>query len=166
MFVSPLTIEPSLAIPVITRYVADFLGFGHLVRSDKNPGAAHSENEIYKHITNCQVFLSYNADETKLLKRRHDFKTSMAFLLDLTRRGSMREACKWSLTRVLGGLFGKKRSPMSALGFRVAQQILKNEKDEGRAAAILLLIGLDGAYNAVLAVSVRAPPPLRIMSLT
>lgn len=41
---------------------------------------------------------------------------------------------------------------MEALGFKVAQEVLKNEKKSGRAAAILLLTGLDSAYNTVLAV--------------
>ncbi|KAF2492523.1 hypothetical protein BU16DRAFT_583709 [Lophium mytilinum] len=40
------------AIPVVTKYVADFLGFGHLIRSAKYPKAPHSENEIYQHISN------------------------------------------------------------------------------------------------------------------
>lgn len=148
---------------MVTRYVADFLGFGHLVQSDKNDKAPYSENEIYQHITNCQVFLSYNSDETKLLKRRKAFKDSMTFLLNLTKQGNICNAARWPPTRwIRNGLgfivsCGKSGSnPMEALGFKVAQEVLKNEKNAGRAAAILLLTGLDSAYNSVLAVS--GPP--------
>lgn len=42
---------------------------------------------------------------------------------------------------------------MRELGKLVAQRILESERDAGRAAAILLLTALDGAYNSVLAVS-------------
>ncbi|KAF5003805.1 hypothetical protein FDECE_9661 [Fusarium decemcellulare] len=153
-----LDIVRDFAIPVVTRYVADFLGFGHLVRSDANSSALYSENEIYQHITNCQVFLSYNSDETKLLKRRKAFKDSMAFLLKLTEQGNIREAGHWAPSRwTRNGLayllsFGRSTSnPMTALGFKVAREILRCEKNTGRAAAILLLTGLDSAYNTVLA---------------
>ncbi|KAK3938600.1 heme peroxidase-domain-containing protein [Diplogelasinospora grovesii] len=153
-----IDITRDVAIPVITRYVADFLGFGDQVKSDRNPRARYSENEIYQHITNCQIFLSYNADETKLLKRRQAFKSSMAFLYKLTQAGNIYDANRWSLTRWtangLGYLLGRSgKNPMRDLGFRVARHVLDQEKDAGRAAAILLLIGLDGAYNAVLAFS-------------
>ncbi|KAK3989229.1 heme peroxidase-domain-containing protein [Cladorrhinum sp. PSN332] len=151
-------ITRDFAIPVVTRYVADFLGFGHLVKSETNLSAMHSENDIYQHITNCQVYLSYNADETKLLKRRLAFKKSMNFLHDLTlKEGTIVEAKKSLMTRKLSS-FGRwlftghkgTANPMRQLGLEVAERILANEPDPGRAAAIFLLVGLDSAYNSVL----------------
>lgn len=68
-----LDVTRDYAIPAVTRYVADFLGLGHMVRSEANPLAKYSENDLYQHITNCQVYRSYNADETRLPKRRLDF---------------------------------------------------------------------------------------------
>ncbi|KAJ9604588.1 hypothetical protein H2200_010701 [Cladophialophora chaetospira] len=137
------------AIPVTTRYVADFLGFGHLVIGEKYPNAPHSENEIYQHITNCHVFLSYNADETKLMKRRKAFKSSIKFLYDLTLYGNISEASKWKVSQAF---FGRKRdNPMTELGFEVAQHVLKHERSPYRAAAILVFVGLHTAYNSVLA---------------
>ncbi|KAH7258995.1 heme peroxidase-domain-containing protein [Fusarium redolens] len=150
-----LDIVRDFAIPVVTRYVADFLGFGHLLRSDTNSDAPYSENEVYQHINNCQVFLSYNTDETKLLKRRKAFRDSMGFLLKLTEEGNVKEAGRWKMTRwfgsVFGALGGKKENYMEALGYRVATEIIEREHDTGKAAAILLLTGLDSAYNVVLA---------------
>lgn len=135
--------------------MADFLGFGHLIRSEKNLSHSHSENEIYQHITNCQTFLSYNVDETKLLKRRAAFETSIQLLARLTREGNIAEANQWDLTQAL---FGRQRTnPMTQLGFRVAKRILAQEKSADKAAAILLFMGLDLAYNSVLAVRVRHP---------
>ncbi|KAK5561933.1 hypothetical protein LTR46_000738 [Exophiala xenobiotica] len=137
------------AIPVTTRYVADFLGFGHLVNSEKNSKAPHSENEIYQHITNCQVFLSYNADETKLLKRRKAFKSSMEFLYNLTLDGNISEASRSMISQQLWGR--KRDNPMAELGFQVAQHVLKHERSTTKAAAILVFVGLHTAYNSVLA---------------
>lgn len=155
-----LDVTRDFAIPVITRYVADFLGFGHLVKSEKNPHAKYSENEIYQHITNCHVYFSYNADETKLPKRRKVFKDSMKFLFDLTlNESNVAEANKFRLTRALqnvGSWFWRSaagdKSPMSELGFKVSERVLQQQNgDAGRAAAILVLIALDSSYNSVLA---------------
>ena len=136
-----------------TRYVADFLGFGHLIKGDQNSKAPYSENQIYQHITNCQIFFSYNADETKLLNRRKAYRSSMNFLYDLTKDGNIWQANRWSITRGLISMGRKESNPMVELGFRVAERVLKHERDAGRSAAILLLIALDSAYNSVLAVS-------------
>ncbi|RBR08804.1 hypothetical protein FVER53590_12540 [Fusarium verticillioides] len=136
------------AIPVVTRYVADFLGFGNkLFKTPTEAKDTYSENEIYQHITNCQIFLSYNADETKWLQRREAFKASMKKLIELTQRGTIWEAGQWGITKAL---FGKKETnAMHNLGVFVAEQVLGYEKEQSKAAAILLLICLDFAYNAV-----------------
>ncbi|RGP79400.1 heme peroxidase [Fusarium longipes] len=153
-----LDIVRDYAIPIVTRFVADFLGFGHLLRSDTNSHAPYSENEIYQHINNCQVFLSYNSDETKLLKRRKAFRDSMSFLLKLAEQGNIREAGKWRTTRWVQGFFGAvaslgqdKPNFMTALGYRVAGEVTQRESNTSKAATILLLTGLDSAYNVVLA---------------
>lgn len=144
-------INLSFAIPVVTKYVADFLGFGHLIRSPDHPKAPYSENEIYQHITNCQVFLSYNTDETKLLRRRKAFKASMETLHGLTLNGSIGAAARWRITNCVLGTF-KNDNAMTKLGYEVAELLLKNEPNATDAAAVMVLVGLDAAFNAVLAV--------------
>ena len=75
----------------------------------------------------------------------------MKKLIDLTQRGTIWEANQWDITRAL---FGKKdTNPMHELGVFVAKLVLDYEKDQKKAAAILLLICLDFAYNAVVSVS-------------
>ncbi|KAK3389545.1 heme peroxidase-domain-containing protein [Podospora didyma] len=153
-----IDITRDFAIPAVTRFVADFLGVGHLLKDETNPKAPYTENEFYQHITNCQTYLSYNSDETKTLKRRKAFKESISFLYDVTRKGNMAEANKFAATRALQS-FGRwllvrsgRKNAMVELGFKIAQQILEDENgDSGKAAAILLLVGLDNAYNTVLA---------------
>lgn len=138
---------------MVTHYVADFLGFrDKLRRQPVAKSGTYSENEIYQHITNCQVFLTYNADETKWMARRQAFRTSMQTLIGLTRKGTIWEANQWDLTRAL---FGKRATThMHDLGVFVAKQVLDYEKDQSKAAAILLLICLDFAYHSVVSVSV------------
>ena len=143
----------SLAIPVITRYVADLLGFAHRLRGEKNTRGEFSENEIYQHITNCQTFLAYGVDETKLLSRRAAFKKSMQFLYDLAENGNIRAASRFSLSSLFSN--DKDESPekkMQSFGMKIAKSVLEQDKGAGRAAATLLLVALDGAYNSVLAV--------------
>ncbi|KAH7018578.1 putative prostaglandin G/H synthase 2/cyclooxygenase 2, pgh2/cox2 [Microdochium trichocladiopsis] len=139
------------AIPVVTRYIAAFLGFSNKLRevaTETPVKDTYTENQIYQHITNCQVFLSYNTDETKWMARRQAFQESMKFLIDLTRQGTIWEADQlWGLSRML---FGKEETnPMHEMGVFVARQVLRYERDQSKAAAILLLICLDFAYNAV-----------------
>ncbi|WQF74989.1 Putative hem peroxidase superfamily, hem peroxidase, animal-type [Colletotrichum destructivum] len=148
------------AIPVVTRYMAAFLGFSHKLRevpatctvSDKRTQTAHhgtyTENEIYQHITNCQVFLAYNTDETKWMARRKAFQKSVETLIELARQGTIWEAKQiFGLSNMLYGR--EETNPMHQMGVFVAKQILKHEPDQTRAAAILLLISLDFTYNAV-----------------
>ncbi|KAK7981297.1 heme peroxidase-domain-containing protein [Apiospora saccharicola] len=63
----------------------------------------YSENEIYQHITNCQMFLTYDADESKWMARRRAFRASMQTLIDLTQNGTIGDANQWDLTRALFG---------------------------------------------------------------
>ena len=154
---------------MVTRCIADFLGFGHQIKDVGNPHAKYSENEIYQHITNCQVFLSYNADETKLMKRRKDFKESMQFLLKLAEEGNVLAGSRWPISKALRSLakrvvtfFESKETAdqnivsehMKVLGRVVASQLYENVKDSGITAALLLITALDIAYVSVLAVSV------------
>lgn len=75
----------------------------------------------------------------------------MKKLTDLAEKGTIWEAGQWDITRAL---FGKRQTnAMHDLGVVVAKQVLDYEKDQSKAAAILLLICLDFAYNAVVSVS-------------
>jgi hypothetical protein len=143
-----IDVTRDFAIPVVTRYVADFLGFGNkLGKVATDVRGTYSENEIYQHITNCQAFLRHDGDETKWMQRRQACKTSMKKLIDLARKGTIWEANQWDITRAL---FGKKQTnAMHELGVFVAKQVLDYKKDQSKAATILLLICLDFAYNAV-----------------
>ena len=55
---------------------------------------------------------------------------------------------------------------MVELGFKVAERVLKHERDPGRSAAILLLTALDSAYNSVLAVSLTKNDLAKFIMLT
>ncbi|KAL8785819.1 MAG: hypothetical protein Q9213_003126 [Squamulea squamosa] len=111
-----------------------------------------------KLIFQVDITRTYNADETKLLKRRNAFKGSMVFLLKLAGEGNILEASRWRVSTAIRGLFKRKARPacditsgsMRALGLLVAKGFLKNEKDSGKATAILLLTALDVAYSSVL----------------
>ena len=76
----------------------------------------------------------------------------MKFLYDLTRNGNIWQANRWSITRDLIPMGKQESNLMVELGFKVAERVLKHERDAGRSAAILLLTALDSAYNSVLAV--------------
>ncbi|KAH8651167.1 heme peroxidase-domain-containing protein, partial [Xylariales sp. PMI_506] len=137
------------AIPVVTRYVAELLGFSDKIRTRLHPKGRHTEQEIYRHITNCQMFFAYNADETKMIKHRQEFTNSIKFLYDLTRHGHISRFGSWG--EFFNNLwpFGKDPSPIKRLGLQIAAAIKQREKKHDHAVAIMLLIGLDSAYNSV-----------------
>ncbi|KAL8910116.1 MAG: hypothetical protein Q9171_004577 [Xanthocarpia ochracea] len=120
-----------VAIPVVTRCIADFLGFGDQIRNVGNPQA----------------------------KRRAAFRKSVEFLLRLAEEGNIREASRWQVTKTVRGFFqgnpvasqDTASESMRALGCSVAARVLKDEHDSGKAAAILLLTALDVAFISVLA---------------
>ncbi|KAK6537517.1 hypothetical protein TWF694_011700 [Orbilia ellipsospora] len=137
------------AIPVITHYFADFLGFNELIIGEG--GNKYSPNEIYYHIVNVQNYLTYNVDETKKWKRREAFKQSTEFLLELAKGGHIKDASAW-----LPFFRSSEDTPegyMRELGYKVAQKLVKHKtiaKNTDEAAAVMLLIALDSVYNAVL----------------
>ena len=91
-----------------------------------------------------------------MLSRRAAFKQSMHFLYDLAKGGNVRAGSKLSFSSLLSWN-GKDESPeteMQRFGRKIAKSVLERDKDVGGAAATLLLIALDGAYNSVLAVRI------------
>ena len=95
-----------------------------------------------------------------MLSRRAAFKKSMQFLYDLAKSGNVRAVSGWSLSSLLSW-HGKDNSPetrMKSFGMKIARSVLEQDRNIGKAAASLLLIALDGAYNSVLAVSILLVP--------
>ena len=91
-----------------------------------------------------------------MLSRRAAFKKSMQFLYELTKSGNVRAVSGWSLSSLLSW-YGKDDSPetkMKSFGMKIARSVLEQDRNMGKAAASLLLIALDGAYNSVLAVGI------------
>ena len=94
----------------------------------------------------------------------------MDFLLKLAEEGNVAEARRWWVGKAVDDFNYfirngfKEKAPqdersatkaMQTLGKSIAARILKEVKDSGKAAAILLLTALDVAYIEVLAVSLR-----------
>lgn len=146
-----------VAVPVVTHLVGNFLGIDHLIKTDTNPKGKYSENEIYKHVTNCQMFFAYNTDETKLLKRRKAFKDSMDFMLEQARK-SISSAKPWAIFSFLGStskfaIDANKTSKenLTEYGKAMMREVLRQEGGNvDKAAAAIVLIALDAAFNTVL----------------
>ncbi|KAI0152699.1 heme peroxidase [Xylariaceae sp. FL1272] len=85
-----LDVVRDFAIPFIVRFVADVLGFWEKVKTPEFPDRDHDENEIYRHIVNCQNWRSWNADQTKMMQRREAFQKSSAKLKELAEFGVSR----------------------------------------------------------------------------
>lgn len=119
----------------------------------------YDENQIYKHFTNCQDFLTFNPDETTAWKRRVDFTKSMQFLKETTER------CVEAVQPGLFGSFfggpsygsaqdGETVRSLRKFGVNIAQCLVKEKrKTKEEAAAIMLFTAINATYKSILVVS-------------
>ncbi|KAH7039913.1 uncharacterized protein B0I36DRAFT_309597 [Microdochium trichocladiopsis] len=82
-----IDIVSDYAIPVVTRFIADFLGFWTEVKTPQFLDRPYSENQIYRLLENCQNYDSYDADPTKTWARRMAYRESIKTLKGLTELG-------------------------------------------------------------------------------
>ncbi|KAF2669019.1 heme peroxidase [Microthyrium microscopicum] len=85
-----IDVVKDFAIPLITRFFADFLGFWESIKTEQHLERPYDENDIYLHLSNCQRFSSQDSDPARLWKLRHAFKESLQFLIKLTKKGVAR----------------------------------------------------------------------------
>ena len=140
----------------MTRFVADLLGFGDLVKTKKYPNREYDENEIYQHINNVQKFLSYNSDETTTWKRRIAFRDSIKFLKEKAERG-MARAQRGFFEFLTGRSYGTADETKEVKKLREfateLSRCLKRKRTNEEAAAMLLVATLEAAHKTILAVS-------------
>ena len=153
-----LDIVSDYAIPVITCFFADWLGFWDRVKTAEFPNREFSENAIYELLANCQDFQSWDADQTKGMKRQQLFRTSIQKLKQLTDYGVSRSAdglLYWrNLFRTYGSGKEYKVSPevitMRKLAVKSIQILLRNGFSYDEVASIMLTFALDSAHKLVL----------------
>ena len=147
----------SYTIPVITRFVADFLGFWDSVKTPANTQRKYNENQIYQHIHNCQAYLAYCSDETTIWKRRVAFKASIQFL---------KERSEYGVQQAQEGVFGTWFSrnlrtegdqdyvvKLREFGVTAIRALIKRLGNSEKVAAMMLAIVLDAAHKSVMTVS-------------
>lgn len=141
--------EYSYAIPIVTRFFVDFLGFWDNVKSVAHPERNFDENQIHTHIRNCQDYLAYHSDETTQWQRRVAFGESITFLKAQTEYGVKQNA---------GGRKPKTDSDkdyvvkIRQLGIDVSKELKKTFKTQPEIAAVMLKAAMDVAQRSVLTV--------------
>lgn len=149
----------SYAIPVVTRFVSDFLGFFDCIKTPAHTDRKYDENQIYQHIQSCQDYLAYDSDETTIWKRRMAFKNSVNFLKELSEYGA---------TQTKGRLFGWfPRETQTGgdkgyvvavrdFGVQVSKAMATRLENAEEVAAMMLVVALDVAHKSVMTVSAAA----------
>ena len=158
--VKQIDIVRDYAIPVITRFVADVLGFGHLVRTREQLHRPWGENEIFEHMTNCQDWVTFNSDETRSYRRREKFRESIKMLMKLTEDG-VADAQKvpfdsWRHNYHLVHGDSKHVEGLRRFGVELTQAVtakMKERRDVKKpleaTAAVLLAFALDASHKSV-----------------
>lgn len=139
--------------------MADFLGFGQDIKTAECLNRKYDENQIYKHFTNCQDFLTFNPDETTAWKRRADFTKSLHFLKETTERCV--DAAQpgifgdfWGGPSYGSAQDGEAVKSLRKLGADLARYLVKEKrKTTEEAAAILLFTAIDATFKSILVVS-------------
>jgi hypothetical protein len=142
--------------------VADFLGFGRDIKTEEHMDRKYDENQIYRHFTNCQDFLTFNPDETTTWKRRVNFTKSMQFLKETTER-CVEAAQPGLFGSIFGGPSygsaqdGETVKSLRKFGVNIAQYLVKEKcKTKEEAAAIMLFTAINATYKSILVVSFTA----------
>lgn len=142
-------------IPVITRFVVDFLGFWDTVKTPVHPDRKYNENQIYQHIHNCQNYLTYDSDETTLSKRRIAFKGSIAFLKTQAEHGA------YQAQEGLFGWLSRKTETtgdqeyvvkLRDFGVKTSRALARKLANTEEVAAMMLVVTLDAAHKSVMTV--------------
>ena len=149
----------------MTRFVADFLGFGDQIKTQLDQrDRKYNENQIYQHFTNCQDYLTFNSDETVTWKRRTAYRDSMKFLKQMTEQG-VRDA-QPGLFEFFERSYGTKGDngqvkELRKFGTMVARALVKEKgKTVEEAAGIMLAAALDATHKSILTVSLPFLRPL------
>ena len=148
-------------VPVVARFVCDFLGFENHPKT-KDEDGYFNENLIYSYISNVQEFLSQNADEATLWKRRIAFRESLGVLKDMSEHG-IRKADGGLLGFLTSGMGRIPEEPigrLKACGLQAAKSVLKSKPDMETAAAFMLVSIMDAAHKTVLMVCTYQDPDL------
>ncbi|TAQ84346.1 hypothetical protein B7494_g7332 [Chlorociboria aeruginascens] len=148
-----LDVVKDYAIPIITRFFADFLGFWDKIKTPSFTDRKYNENQIYQHINNCQDYLAYNSDETTQFKRRLAFRDSISFL---------KEQAEYGVHMNAPGFLGRTRDlrttgdeeyvvRLRQFGVQASRN-LANELPGGEeeVAAMMLTIALDTTHKTVM----------------
>lgn len=154
----------SYAVPVMTRFAADFLGFGHLIKTDHQTGKerVYDEDKIYALFTDCQDYLTFDSDETRAFRRRKAFQSSIKELKKLA-EGGVADARGWFRGNGEHTVAGDRASirELRAFGVEVAQALFQDLKSdystsssgEGSqkemVAAVKLAVALDSLHKSV-----------------
>lgn len=146
----------SYAMPVVAQFIADFLGFWDWIDPETKQRVKDA-NDIYKHLSNCQDYLTYDSDETTVVSRRIAFKKSIVWLNDAAVYGVEQVKAKG----VKRGENGPNDvvSELRQFGTQMALELLeggpggKDPCGVAEAAAIRLSIALDAVHKSILMVS-------------
>ena len=162
-----IDIIQEFAVPVVTRFVADFLGFGHLIKTATMHDRAYNERQIYAHFSNCQDYLTFDSDETKAYAKRKAFYTSIRVLLDLTEKGVADSRRRWLEYRrnhhMVNGDSELTRD-VRAFGVLATQELTKQLGSEKKAAAVKLAVALEAIHKSIVIICLTSESGTAILT--
>ena len=148
-----LDVVSDYAIPVVTRFFADWLGFWDRVKTTDFPDREFSENAIYELLEHCQDYQSWDADQTKGMKRRQLFQASIQKLKALADYGVVKSSVGWFYWRNLFRTYGTgapESIAMRRLAVNSTQSLLRAGFSYDEVASVQLQFALDSAHKLVL----------------
>ena len=166
--VKQIDIIRDYAIPVITRFVADLVGFGHLMKTREQLHRPYEENDIYAHITNCQDWVTFDADETQTYRAREKFRASIKLLMQLAKDGAadaQRVFLEGWRSRTYHLVHGDSHEvgELRRFGVELTQEVTARmtaarvPKPQEATAAVLLAFALEASHKSVAMVRIIHP---------
>ncbi|ORY11777.1 heme peroxidase [Clohesyomyces aquaticus] len=87
-----LDVVKDFVIPIVVRFVADWMGFWNRVKTPEHLDREFSENAIFQLIEDCQNYQAWDSDVTKGMKRRQAFQAAIHKLKELADDGVRRSS--------------------------------------------------------------------------
>jgi hypothetical protein len=156
MQIYQLDIVKDFVIPILVRFMVDFMGFWELVKTPEFPEREFFENDIFRLIEDCQNYQAWDSDVTKGMKRRQLFQTSIRKLQRLAYGGAYGSAAGFLGWRNFGRNYGTKGDSEAVkdirrLGVKTVQALNAKGFSTDEVAALMLNFTLESVYKINLA---------------
>lgn len=151
-----LDIVKDFIIPILVRFMADFMGFWKLLKTPQFQHRDFFENDLFRFIGDCQNYQAWDSDTTKGMKRRQVFRESIGKLKNIAYNAVYDSSAGFLGWRNFGRKYtdGSDMDTESVikvrhLGVEIVQTLNKHGFSTDEVAALMLTFALETLWKII-----------------